>query len=108
MTAVSTLLAIGMLPLNLFIYSRSWTDTALIIPYLNIFKSFALMIVPATVGILVKWKLPKLAEILVKVNIATYNIFVCLKIHYVNISRIYCQVIAEMNTCTIFDCGSFS
>ena len=75
MTAVSTLLAIGMLPLNLFIYSRSWTDSALIIPYLNIFKSFALMIVPAALGILVKWKLPKFAEILVKVNVAKYVIF---------------------------------
>jgi hypothetical protein len=33
------------------------------------------MIVPAAVGILVKWKLPKFAEILVKVNIAKYVIF---------------------------------
>ncbi|XP_076101726.1 ileal sodium/bile acid cotransporter-like [Mytilus galloprovincialis] len=66
MTAVSTLMAIGMMPLNLLIYSRSWTDTALVIPYINILKSFGMTIGPAVVGILVRWKIQKLADILVK------------------------------------------
>ena len=68
MTAVSTLMAIGMMPLNLLIYSRSWTDTALVIPYINILKSFGMTIGPAVVGILVRWKIQKLADILVKVS----------------------------------------
>ena len=68
MTAVSTLLAIGMMPLNLWIYSRSWTDESLVIPYTNILKSFGMTIGPAVVGILLRWKLPKVANIFVKVR----------------------------------------
>lgn len=66
MTAVSTLMAMGMMPLNLLIYSRSWTDKALVIPYINILISFGMTIGPAVVGILVRWKISKLADILVK------------------------------------------
>lgn len=67
MTAVSTVLAMGMLPLNLLIYSRSWTDEPLIIPYVNILISFGLTLGPALLGIFIRWKFPKVADVLVKV-----------------------------------------
>ncbi|XP_069138615.1 ileal sodium/bile acid cotransporter-like [Argopecten irradians] len=66
MTAASTVIAMGMMPLNLFIYSRSWTDQSLVIPYVNIAISFVMTITPATVGILIRWKWPKLADVIVK------------------------------------------
>ncbi|CAC5426359.1 SLC10A2 [Mytilus coruscus] len=68
MTAVSTVLAMGMLPLNLLIYSRSWTDQPLIIPYVNILISFGLTLGPALLGIFIRWKFPKVADVLVKVG----------------------------------------
>lgn len=70
MTAVSTVLALGMMPLNLLIYSRSWTSEPLVIPYINIMISFALTIGPAIIGILIRWKFPKIAAVLVKVGSA--------------------------------------
>ncbi|XP_033750416.1 ileal sodium/bile acid cotransporter-like [Pecten maximus] len=66
MTATSTVMAMGMMPLNLFIYSRSWTDQALVIPYVNIAISFVMTITPAAVGMFIRWKWPKLADIVVK------------------------------------------
>ncbi|XP_060064089.1 ileal sodium/bile acid cotransporter-like [Ylistrum balloti] len=66
MTATSTIVATGMMPLNLFIYSRSWTDETLVIPYVNIAISFVMTITPAAVGMFFRWKWPKLADMVVK------------------------------------------
>lgn len=68
MTAVSTVLAMGMMPLNLFIYSRSWTKETLAIPYVNIMISFVMTVGPAVVGIFLRWKWPRFAYYLVKVR----------------------------------------
>lgn len=72
MTAVATVMATGMLPLNLWIYSRSWTDEPLVIPYLNILISFGLTIGPALVGIFIRWKFPRVADVLVKVKLVSH------------------------------------
>lgn len=68
MTATSTVMAMGMMPLNLFIYSRSWTDQYLVIPYVNIAISFVMTIGPAVVGMFIRWKWPRLADYIVKVS----------------------------------------
>ncbi|OWF34599.1 Ileal sodium/bile acid cotransporter [Mizuhopecten yessoensis] len=70
MTATSTVMAMGMMPLNLFIYSRSWTDEALVIPYVNIAISFVMTITPAAVGMFFRWKWPKVADVIVKMSTA--------------------------------------
>ena len=69
MTTASTVLAFGMMPLNVWIYSRSWTSDALVIPYVNILISLIMTIVPALLGILIRWKIPKVADVFVKVCI---------------------------------------
>ncbi|XP_013399431.1 ileal sodium/bile acid cotransporter-like [Lingula anatina] len=67
MTTCSTVLAFGMMPLNLFIYSRSWTDDNVVVPYLKIFITLLTVLVPAGIGVLIRWKLPKIAKRLVQV-----------------------------------------
>ncbi|MGH0182507.1 UNVERIFIED_CONTAM: hypothetical protein FKN15_009716 [Acipenser sinensis] len=59
MTACSTILAMGMMPLCLFIYTKMWTDTdAIQIPYDSI----------VGLGIYVKHKWPKKAKTILKVG----------------------------------------
>ncbi|XP_033106850.1 ileal sodium/bile acid cotransporter-like [Anneissia japonica] len=54
MTTISTLAAIGMMPLCLWIYSRSWTDESAVIPYTSIITSLALILVPVVIGMLIR------------------------------------------------------
>ncbi|XP_033106848.1 ileal sodium/bile acid cotransporter-like, partial [Anneissia japonica] len=54
MTTISTLAAIGMMPLCLWIYSRSWTDESTVIPYISIITSLALILVPVVIGMLIR------------------------------------------------------
>ncbi|XP_053405597.1 ileal sodium/bile acid cotransporter-like [Mercenaria mercenaria] len=67
MTTLATLLALGMMPLNIWLYSRSWTDEDLFIPYKNIIVSLAMTLGPATVGIFLRWKWEKIALVIVKI-----------------------------------------
>ena len=55
MTAVSTAVAIGMMPLNLFIYTRVWTDDKAVIPYVNIVTTLISILIPVAFGVLVRW-----------------------------------------------------
>ncbi|XP_068228709.1 uncharacterized protein [Palaemon carinicauda] len=54
MTAVSSLLAFGMMPLNLWAYSRPWTNQELKVPYMNIFISLAFVTVPVILGTIIR------------------------------------------------------
>ncbi|XP_046546507.1 ileal sodium/bile acid cotransporter-like [Haliotis rubra] len=70
MTTVNTVLSAGFLPLNLLIYSRSWTNKKAVIPFGNLAQAFAMMLVPAVVGIAVRhWK-PKVAMYIIKIGSA--------------------------------------
>ena len=68
MTTVSTVLALGMMPLNVWLYSRSWTDERLVIPYVNILISLAMTVTPAALGIFIRWKWEKFAQYIIKVT----------------------------------------
>ncbi|XP_020828037.1 ileal sodium/bile acid cotransporter [Phascolarctos cinereus] len=69
MTTCSTLLALGMMPLCLLIYTKMWTDTGLIkIPYDSLGISLAALLIPISVGIVVKNKWPDQAKIILKVG----------------------------------------
>ena len=67
MTSLSTILALGLMPLNIWIYSRSWISDELQIPYKSILISLVMTVTPAALGIFINWKWPKLAKRLVKV-----------------------------------------
>ncbi|XP_047661799.1 solute carrier family 10 member 6-like [Tachysurus fulvidraco] len=69
MTIMSTLLGLGTMPLNLYIYSRTWVSSGRMdIPYLNIGLGCISLVVPVACGLLVNYKWPKVALILLKVG----------------------------------------
>ncbi|XP_071506381.1 ileal sodium/bile acid cotransporter-like [Diadema antillarum] len=66
MTTLSTLLAIGMMPLNLLIYSRRWTAAGTPIPYLDIFISLVLIVVPVGIGMVLRRLKERWAMVIIK------------------------------------------
>ncbi|XP_067944221.1 ileal sodium/bile acid cotransporter-like isoform X2 [Watersipora subatra] len=70
LTTLSTVASIGMLPL--WIYTLGMTIPAdegvdkIVIPFLGILRSLAFIIIPLSVGAFVKFKLPRLADVLKK------------------------------------------
>ncbi|XP_077978199.1 ileal sodium/bile acid cotransporter-like [Glandiceps talaboti] len=67
MTTCSTIIGIGMMPLNLFIYTRSWADAAAVIPYIDIVIALAILIFPCALGMFILKKWPRVAEIVAKI-----------------------------------------
>ncbi|KAM6140426.1 ileal sodium/bile acid cotransporter [Pterocles gutturalis] len=69
MTTCSTLLAMGMMPLCLFIYTKMWTDSdAIVLPYDSIGISLVALIIPVSFGIFVNHKWPSKAKIILKIG----------------------------------------
>ncbi|XP_070541714.1 ileal sodium/bile acid cotransporter-like [Ptychodera flava] len=67
MTTCSTILAIGMMPLCLFAYSRSWVSAITVIPFVDIMLALVAILVPGAIGMLIKWKSEKVSQIVTKV-----------------------------------------
>ncbi|MEQ2249598.1 hypothetical protein ILYODFUR_031001, partial [Ilyodon furcidens] len=67
MTACSSILALGMMPLCLFIYTSVWTSSDSIkIPFDSIGITLAGLLIPIAVGIFVKSKWPHIAKKILK------------------------------------------
>ncbi|KAE8630981.1 hypothetical protein XENTR_v10001041 [Xenopus tropicalis] len=67
MTSCSTILALGMMPFCLFIYSRSWELAKSIkIPYYNIGMALFSVVIPVGFGVFVNYKWPNQAKIISK------------------------------------------
>ncbi|XP_023220387.1 ileal sodium/bile acid cotransporter-like isoform X2 [Centruroides sculpturatus] len=75
MTTVSTILALGMMPLNVWIYSIRTESSTLIIPYKSIALSLILIISPVLVGMAIRWKAPKVSVYVTKGGSALGFIF---------------------------------
>ncbi|XP_054643878.1 ileal sodium/bile acid cotransporter [Dunckerocampus dactyliophorus] len=72
MTACSSILALGMMPLCLLIYTSIWTSSDTIqIPYDSIGITLVALLVPITAGIYVKRRWPHLAKKILKVGSIT-------------------------------------
>ncbi|XP_061697094.1 ileal sodium/bile acid cotransporter [Syngnathoides biaculeatus] len=72
MTACSSIVALGMMPLCLIIYTSIWTSTDTIqIPYDSIGITLVALLVPIGVGMYVKRKWPHLAKKILKVGSIT-------------------------------------
>lgn len=67
-STLSTLLAFGTIPLNLLIYSGSWTDEEFVIPYRSILIVVGITITPLVLGVGIRWKFSKAASIILKVK----------------------------------------
>ncbi len=68
MTTLATLLAMGMMPLNLWVYSRNWLKVAAVIPYKNIILTLVITLIPVAMGYIITWKKPDLGEKIKKVQ----------------------------------------
>lgn len=69
MTTCSTLVALGMMPLNLYMYGQSLNQEDVVIPYGKMALSLVSVTCPVLVGMIVHWKFPRLAAHLTKVRI---------------------------------------
>ena len=68
MTMVSNVIAFGMMPLNIWLYCRSWTNEDFQIPFAKIMISLVMTVGPAAVGMLVRWKWEKVSHYVIKVS----------------------------------------
>lgn len=72
MTASSTLLALFLMPLCLWIYSRHWINTAVVqlLPLGAVSLTLGSTLLPIGLGVLIRYRHPRAADLLVKVSTA--------------------------------------
>lgn len=68
MTTMSTIVALFMMPFNVWLYGRSLESDTIVIPYAKMSSSLFILSAPVVGGMLVYWKYPKVAPILTKVR----------------------------------------
>lgn len=68
MTSCSTILALGLMPLLLFLYCQGFADLHKMVPYLKIILSLVGILIPSGVGILINQYRPRYAKIFKKVS----------------------------------------
>ncbi len=68
MTSLATLLAMGMMPFNLWLYSRSWLKVAAVIPYKNISLTLIGSLIPVAIGYVISWKKPVIGKKITRVS----------------------------------------
>ncbi|XP_067126689.1 ileal sodium/bile acid cotransporter-like [Centruroides vittatus] len=66
MTTISTILALGMMPLNMWIYAIRTEANTIIIPYKNIGLSLIIITSPILLGMVIRWKIPKISTYVTK------------------------------------------
>ncbi|XP_042876814.1 solute carrier family 10 member 6-like isoform X2 [Penaeus japonicus] len=67
MTAISSIVAFGAMPLNLWLYTQPWTDKELRVPYMKVLLSLAFVTTPAVVGMVIRHYNRKWANCISKV-----------------------------------------
>jgi len=68
MTTLSTIAAVVLMPLTLYIYASGYASAALKIPYGNITTTLAVMLVPLAIGMLVRARAPGAARVVERVG----------------------------------------
>ncbi|XP_038673876.1 ileal sodium/bile acid cotransporter [Scyliorhinus canicula] len=72
MTTCSTILGMGMMPLCLFIYTKTWVDSDTIqIPYDSIGITLASLLIPVAAGVYVNYRWPVKAKLILKIGSIT-------------------------------------
>lgn len=67
MTACSTALGLGMMPLLLYLYSQGFSNLAQSVPFTYIIFSLTMILVPCGIGILINYRAPQYSKIITKV-----------------------------------------
>ncbi|KAG8192136.1 hypothetical protein JTE90_027781 [Oedothorax gibbosus] len=76
MTTASTAMATGMLPGNLWLYGRYFETTDLFIPYKKMAISILIAISPVCMGMIIRWKAPRIAKWITKIGVYTGLLFI--------------------------------
>ncbi|XP_030839056.1 ileal sodium/bile acid cotransporter-like [Strongylocentrotus purpuratus] len=69
MTFFSSVIALGMMPLNLYIYATPFTteNQRLVTPYSELAQQLAILVIPLFIGMAISWKFPKFKKFCKKV-----------------------------------------
>ncbi|GFY51469.1 solute carrier family 10 member 6 [Trichonephila inaurata madagascariensis] len=68
MTCASTVMALCMMPANIWLYGRSFNSENLVIPYQKMALSLISVTSPVIAGMTLKWKFPKAASVVSKLG----------------------------------------
>ncbi|GFQ74961.1 hypothetical protein TNCT_139361 [Trichonephila clavata] len=68
MTCASTVMALCMMPANIWLYGRSFNSENLVIPYQKMALSLISVTSPVVAGMTLKWKFPKAASVISKLG----------------------------------------
>lgn len=71
MTSCSTLLALAMMPLLLYVYCQGFDNLQTLVPYVDIITSLFTILIPCGAGILINYYRPQYSKIITKVSVAT-------------------------------------
>ncbi|XP_012732605.2 sodium/bile acid cotransporter [Fundulus heteroclitus] len=74
MTTCSTLLALGMMPLLLFLYCQGFSNLQKAVPYVDIIVSLVAILVPCGTGILINYFRPQYSKMITKVGLCVLMI----------------------------------
>uniref|UniRef100_A0A672FAF3 Solute carrier family 10 member 1 n=1 Tax=Salarias fasciatus TaxID=181472 RepID=A0A672FAF3_SALFA len=94
MTSCSTLLALGMMPLLLYIYCQGFANVHKLVPYTQIVISLALILVPCGVGIVINHYRPKYANIFLKVRASGESVATVIVMLVVEMGEAFMTVLA--------------
>ncbi|XP_076023349.1 hepatic sodium/bile acid cotransporter [Genypterus blacodes] len=70
MTTCSTVLALAMMPLLLYLYCQGFTNLQNAVPYVDIIIGLVLILIPCGIGILINYYRPQYSNIITKVGIS--------------------------------------
>ncbi|XP_071324168.1 hepatic sodium/bile acid cotransporter [Trachinotus anak] len=76
MTSCSTLLALGMMPLLLYLYCQGFSNVQNAVPYVDIIVSLFMILIPCGAGILINYYRPQYAKVITKVGLTIMMISV--------------------------------
>ncbi|GLD49637.1 sodium/bile acid cotransporter-like protein [Lates japonicus] len=76
MTSCSTVLALGMMPLLLYLYCQGFTNLQNTVPYIDIVISLFMILIPCGIGILINYYRPQYAKTITKVGLSILMIAV--------------------------------
>ncbi|XP_005938342.1 sodium/bile acid cotransporter [Haplochromis burtoni] len=85
MTSCSTLLALGMMPLLLYLYCQGFSDLQNAVPYVEIIVSLVMILVPCGIGIIINTYRPQYSKIITKVGLIIMMIFIAVIVTLTNI-----------------------
>ena len=97
MTISSTLLALVLMPLCLWIYSRAWINTPVVnlMPFGAIILTLFSTLVPIGLGVALRYRYTRIADIVLKVNLA----------HFLRVGLLSCFLLWIVHACVDFELG---